>query len=199
MKGLSNCIGLLLLLVFSACGKKDGDDQNAELEARYYRLQNIGWKSKVYNQYVGGINFTATDVPIQYYLLKEKGSADLKQIDSLYEANKTERIVEFTFHQDEEKDLLLKEFTGMDYEQSVKYMSFALNNDFYMVTSKKDTIPCAGVNFERSFKVAPNQKVLLFFSGVPPNDDIQLVYDDHLFRKGTMKFKFNDTYTKIAL
>ena len=201
MKVINSCICLVaVIFAFSSCKKKeDASGKRSEIESRYYRLQNIGWKSKTYNQYVGGINFTATEVPIQYYMLKDQGSEDLARIDSLYEANKTERIVEFSFQQDEEKDLLLKEFTGMTYEESVKYMSFALNKDFYVVTSKNDTIPCSGVNFERSFKVAPNQKVLLFFSGIGPNDTIQLVYNDYLFRKGTMKFKFNDTYTKIAL
>jgi hypothetical protein len=68
-----------------------------------------------------------------------------------------------------------------------------------VVTAKKDTIPCSGVTFERNYKIAPYQKVLLFFSGIDPNDKIQLVYNDYLFRKGTLKFKFKDTYTKIAL
>jgi hypothetical protein len=74
-----------------------------------------------------------------------------------------------------------------------------LDRDFYVVTSKNDTIPCSGVNFERNFKIAPFQKVLLFFSGIDPNDKIQLVYKDYLFKKGTLKFKFKDPYTEIAL
>jgi hypothetical protein len=120
-------------------------------------------------------------------------------IDSLYEQNKTERIIEFTFHQDEEKDLLDKKFTGLPFDDTIKYMSFGLDKDFYVVTSKNDTIKCQGVNYERSFKVTPYQKVLLFFSGIDPDDKIQLVYKDVLFRKGLLKFKFKDPYTEIAL
>ena len=87
----------------------------------------------------------------------------------------------------------------MSYEDGVKYMSFGLDRDFYVVTSKKDTIQCSGVIYERNYKIAPFQKVLLLFSGIEPDDKIQLVYKDYLFRKGIMKFKFKDPYTEIAL
>lgn len=170
-----------------------------EIRDRYFQLEKIGWKSKVHNQLVDDINFTATEVPIQYYLLKDKGNEDLFLVDSIYEENKTERVIEFTFHHDEEKDLLENKFTGMTYEEGVKYMSFGLERDFYVVTSKNDTIKCSGVNYERNYKIAPFQKVLLFFSGIDPNEKIQLVYQDYLFRKGTIKFKFKDPYTEIKL
>jgi len=39
----------------------------------------------------------------------------------------------------------------------------------------------------------------LFFSGIDPNEKIQLIYKDQLFRKGTLKFKFKDTFTEILL
>ncbi len=134
-----------------------------------------------------------------YYLLKNQGTENLEHVDSLYEENKRERVIEFVFQQDEEKDLLGGDFTGMDYTQAVKYMSFGLDKDFYVVTSKKDTIACSGVNFERNYKISPFQKVLLFFSGIDPNDKIQLIYNDFLFRKGILKFKFKDPFTPIAL
>ncbi len=188
---------LIISILFISCKKEIKDD--SEIRERYFQLEKIGWKSKVHNQLVDDINFTVTEVPIQYFLLKDKGNEDLFLVDSLYDENKSERVIEFTFHQDEEKDLLQKDFTGMSYEEGVKYMSFGLEKDFYVVTSKKDTIKCSGVNFERSYKIAPYQKVLLFFSGINPNDKIQLVYQDYLFRKGTIKFKFKDPYTEIKL
>jgi hypothetical protein len=199
MKELSRSCLLLLVLVLFSCKKEDKVEGDSEIRSRYFQLQKIGWKSKVYNQYIDGINFTATEVPIQYYLLKDKGAQDLFLVDSLYEENKTERVIEFVFQQDEEKDLLEKDFTGMEYTSAVKYMSFGLDKDFYVVTSKHDTIACSGVNYERNYKIAPFQKVLLFFSGIDPNEKIQLVYKDYLFRKGLMKFKFKDPYTEIAL
>jgi hypothetical protein len=200
MRDLNKLILLLFVLAFFSC-KKDRNEikDDSVIRDRYFNLEKIGWKSRQYIQKVDDIGFVATEVPIQYYLLKDKGKENLLVVDSLYEEYKRERVIEFTFQQDEEKDLLTKDFTGMDYTSAVKYMSFGLDKDFYVVTSKKDTISCSGVTLERSYKIAPYQKVLLFFSGIDPNDRIQLVYNDYLFRKGTLKFKFKDTYTKIAL
>jgi len=201
MKGLNKFIFVLLFFALFSC-KKDVQSTNSddsEIRDRYFNLEKIGWKSRIYTQKVEDIGFTAVEVPIQYYLLKDLGNQNLKLVDSLYEENKRERVIEFTFQQDEEKDLLSKDFTGMEYTDAVKYMSFGLDKDFYVVTSKNDTISCSGVTYERNYKIAPYQKVMLFFSGIDPNDKIQLVYNDFLFRKGTLKFKFKDPFTQIAL
>lgn len=183
----------MVLLAFACNKKKDSffKDDSA-LRYQYYNLEHKGWKSKNYAQNVEGIRFAATEVPIQYYLLKDKGNEDLFMIDSLYESNKTERIIEFTFEEKDEKDLLKEEFTSMDYKKSVEYLSFTIQKDFSVITSKNDTILCSGVLHERNFKVAPFNKVLLFFSGIDPNENIQLLYKDNLFRKGTLKFQFNE-------
>jgi hypothetical protein len=199
MKELNKYYFILLIFVLFSCKKEDNTTDDSEIRDRYFNLEKIGWKSRVYNQLVDDINFTATEVPIQYYLLKDKGNEKLVLVDSLYEQNKTERVIEFTFHQDEEKDLLDKKFTGLSFDDTVKYMSFGLDRDFYVVTSKNDTIACSGVTYERNYKIAPYQKVLLFFSGIDPNDKIQLIYNDVLFRKGMLKFKFKDPFTEIAL
>lgn len=200
MKEFNKLFWLFIVLSYFSCKKEEDKFKNdSEIRDRYFKLEKIGWKSRQYTQKIDGIHFTATEVPIQYYLLKDKGNENLFLIDSLSEINKRERVLEFTFQQEDEKDLLAMEFTGMDYTSAVKYMSFGLDKDFYVVTSKLDTIACSGVNFERNFKIAPYQKVLLFFSGIEPDEKIQLVYNDYLFRKGTIKFKFKDTYTRIAL
>ncbi|MFB3389839.1 hypothetical protein [Flavobacterium sp. LAR06] len=201
MKELNRIVFAFLFFVLFSC-KKDTHStklDDSEIRDRYFNLEKIGWKSQVYIQKGEDIAFMATEVPIQYYLLKDLGTENLKTVDSLYEKNKRERVVEFVFQQEEEKDLLSRDFTVMDYTDAVKYMSFGLEKDFYVVTSKKDTIQCSGVAYERNYKIAPFQKVLLFFSGIDPNEKIQLVYTDFLFRKGTLKFKFKDTYTQIAL
>lgn len=194
--GSSIAVVLGVLLYFNANNiKKEIDD--SEVRFQLYSLENIGWKSKKNVQKVDDIIFEATEVPIQYYILKDKGKQDLFTIDSIFQENKTERIYEFTFLQDEEKDLLASDFTKRSYEDAVKYISFGLDKDFYIVTSKKDTIKANGVNFERSFKIAPYQKVLIYFSGISPNDKVQLVYNDRLFGKGLLKFKFKDKYIKL--
>lgn len=192
-------IAFSLMILFSCSKEKKTVRDDSQIRDRYYNLQKIGWKSKVYNQKVDDIDFRATEVPVQYYLLKDKGNQDLFLVDSLYERNKNDRVIEFTFTQEDEKDILDREFTGMNYDDAVKYMSFGLDKDFFIVTAKNDTIPCSGVLFERSYKIAPYQKVMLFFSGIDPNEKIQLIYKDYLFKKGTLKFKFKDPYTEIAL
>ena len=189
---------IVLLTVFS-CNKKNDESNEQLLRDRYFQLQKIGWKSKTYNNYIDDINFTATEVPVQYYLLKDKGNQNLTTIDSIYNANNQERIIEFTYQHDEEQDLLQNKFTGQSNEEAIKYLSFSVEKDFYVVTSSQDTIPCNGVIYERAFKVTPYQKILLFFSGIKPEDKIQLVYKDYLFNKGIMKFKFKDPYTQIKL
>jgi len=199
MKVLSNYLALLFIVVLISCKKETVGEDDSDLRSRYFQLEKIGWKSKLFTQKVDDISFTAIDIPIQYYLLKDRGTENLFEIDSLYEQNKMERVIEFTFQQDDEKDLLGKGFSLLPYDKTIEYMSFKLNDDFYIVTSKNDTIACNGVSYERNYKIAPFQKVLLFFSKIDPNDKIQLVYKDRLFGKGTIKFRFKDTYTQIDL
>jgi len=188
-----------LLLLLSCTKDKKGGIDDSEIRERYFNLEKIGWKSKVYNQKVDKIDFTATEVPIQYYLLKDKGNENLILVDSLYEQNKRERVIEFTFQQENEKDILDSENTGISYEDGVKYMSFSIERDFMVVVNQKDTIPCSAALFERSYKITPYQKVMLFFSNIDPNAKIQLIYKDNLFKKGTLKFQFKDPFTEIAL
>lgn len=194
---------LISIVIFCSCEKKKENTiplvDDSSIRYQLFQLEKFGWKSKLHLQKVDDISFTATEVPIQYYLLKDQGNQDLFNIDSLYQENKRERIVEFTFEQEDEDDLLKDKFTSLSYEDGVKYMSFSLDKDFYVVTSNNDTIKCSGVNYERNFKVGPFQKVLLFFSGIDPNEKIQLIYNDKLFKKGILKFQFKDSYTEILL
>lgn len=189
-----------ILLLFS-CDKKENknikDVDDSAIRYKLFQLEDMGWKSKNNSQQIEDINFTATEVPIEYYLLKDQGKSDLFNIDSLYNQNKFERIIEFTFTQEDEEDLLKEDFTNLSYEEGVKYMSFNMENDFYIVTSRNDTVKCSGVNYERNFKVAPFQKIMLFFSGIQPKDKIQLIYNDKLFGKGIVKFKFEEQYKEI--
>jgi hypothetical protein len=190
---------MISILILFSCNKKENikDVDDSEIRYKLFQLEDMGWKSKNISQKIEDISFTATEVPIEFYLLKDQGTSDLFNIDSLYNENKYERIIEFNFKQEDEKDLLNNEFTKLSYEEGVKYMSFNMEKDFYVVTSRNDTIKCSGVNYERNFKVAPFQKILLFFSGIQPKDKIQLIYNDKLFGKGIVKFKFEEQYKEI--
>ncbi|MNK30913.1 hypothetical protein D3C87_493360 [compost metagenome] len=200
MREISSVLCCIVFLLLVGCKEKDEkviDD--SEIRYRYFNLEKSGWKSKEYTHNIDDIGFTATEVPISYYILKNEGNEDLFKVDSIEQVNKLERVLEFNFTQMFEKDLLEEQFTGLTYEEGVKYMSFEITNDFFVVTSKNDTIKCSGVTFERNFKVAPFQKILLFFTGIEPDDKIQLIYNDRLFKKGIMKFKFQEKTTRLLL
>lgn len=185
---------LSVLCIILSCNKSAKNDSQPDYN--YYQLKQQGWKSKRVNQYVNDINYTATEVPLQYYLLKNV-SDNSTTVDSLYRIHAKERVIEIEFQHANQTDLLLEDYTGKTYEEAVKYMAFTIEKDFTVVTSTNDTIACSGINFERNFKVAPFKRLLLYFNGIKPNDKIKLIYSDHLFGNGIVKFNFNQTILKI--
>jgi len=164
---------------------------------KLYSYKQEDWKSKQITQFVNDINYSATEVPIKYYLLKNINEEDSAKIDSLYNVNSKERIIEVEFQHVDKKDLLEKGYTQKSYEDGVKYLSFQIENDFTVITSSNDTIKCSGAHFERNFKVAPFKRALLYFNNVPPNDNIKLIYQDQLFGNGIIKFNFTETPLKL--
>ncbi|NQY07125.1 MAG: hypothetical protein HRT68_13295 [Flavobacteriaceae bacterium] len=187
-------IALLSLLLFFSCGKDTTNrTEEKEIEFRLENLANRGWKSKKVNQYINEINYTATEVPNAYYIIKNEGLTDLKNVDSIINSHKNERVIELEFAQIDGKDLLTDEFTNRSYEDAVKYMAFTINKDFKAVGAKsKDTFNCVGVQFERNFKVAPFKRAMLYFTGIPEDETIQLIYDDELFGNGRIKFNLKN-------
>lgn len=193
MKAMSRFLVILFFaLIMVSCGKDtSAKTTETDVEFRLETLANKGWKSKKINQYINEINYTATEVPNAYYILKEMGTSDLAVVDSVMNLNSNERVIEVEFAHVESKDLLKEEFTNLSYEEAVKYMAFKLNKDFMVITSSNDTIPCVGVQFERNFKVAPFKRALIYFTGIPEEEQIQLIYTDKLFNNGIIKFNFN--------
>ncbi|MGJ8734792.1 MAG: hypothetical protein ACSHW4_16670 [Cellulophaga sp.] len=200
MKFFKRCfpsISFILLFVFGFLASCNKPSKLSNIyEYKLFNFQQQGWKSKRVTHFINDINYTPTEVPIPYYLLKNNQNNDTK-VDSLYQENIKERIIEIEFQHANEADLLMEDYTNKPYEDTVKYMAFTIKKDFTVVTSSNDTIPCSGVNFERNFKVAPFKRVLLYFNNINPNDDIKLIYQDHLFGNGILKFNFNQTPLKL--
>ena len=188
-------ISIAITFTFSFTNCKP-DSKNINKEYKFYNLQQQGWKSKRVNNFVDDINYTATEVPLQYYILKNNQN-NPQIVDSLYTINNKERVIEIEFEHSNQEDLLKQEFTNKNYEDAVKYMAFTIEQDFTVVTSSNDTIKCSGVNFERNFKVAPFKRVLLYFNNINPEDNIKLIYKDQLFGNGTMEFNFNEIPVKL--
>ncbi len=185
---------LLLFLIIFSCNKNDEISEYSD--SKLFKLGLENWKSKRINKIAGEIKYTATEVPLQYYLLKNIGN-NPKKIDSIYSVNKKERIIEVEFTHAKEDDLLKKDYTNKSYDDAVKYMAFTIGKDFTVVTSSNDTIKCSGVNFERNFKVAPFKRALLYFNNIKPTDNVKLIYQDHLFGNGLIKFNFNEIPLKL--
>ena len=164
-----------------------------------YENYNIGgenWKSKKVYVSEDDITYVAVEVPIQYYILKNVGN-DVGKIDSIYNKNIKERIIEVTFEHSDNKDLLLEDYTKKSYDNAVKYMASKIKDDFTILTNSNDTIECSGVHFERNFKVAPFKRILLYFNNINPDDYIKLIYKDSLFGKGTIKFNLDEIPLKL--
>ncbi|MCK8482231.1 hypothetical protein [Psychroserpens algicola] len=189
------CTFLLSFLLFTSC--KNEEKSRIKEDYKFFNLSQQDWKSKQINQFINDINYTATEVPLQYYILKNTSEQDLGKLDSIYTANSKERIIEIEFQHAAKVDLLLEEYTQKSYEDAVKYMSFQIEKDFTVITSSNDTIKCSGALFERNFKVAPFKRALLYFNNINPDDTIKLIYQDQLFGNGTIKFNFSETPIKL--
>lgn len=194
MKYSVSCI--IVFLCFFSC-KKSPESNESQAQERLFNLANAGWKSKVISHHISNINYRATQVPIQYYILKNADDKSPIAVDSIYESLRKERIIEFEFQHDSKDDLLKNKFTNRGYTEAVKYMAFKIVNDFSVITSSGDTVKCAGVTFERNFKLAPFKRVLLNFGNIPADDNIKLIYDDKLFGNGLFKFNFKETPIKL--
>ncbi|WP_396591861.1 hypothetical protein [Allomuricauda sp. R78024] len=192
-------IPFIFFIIISAASCDRTKDANTSLPIGYkfFNLEQAGWKSKSASHNLSNIEYTATWVPIQYYIIKNSGNGNPSLIDSIYQSHKDERVIEVEFKHTAKDDLLKTQYTQMDYESAVKYMSFSLEKDFVAITQLGDTINCSGVTFERNFKVAPFKRILLHFGGIPENDQIQLVYHDKLFSNGILKFKFTEKPLKL--
>lgn len=187
----------LLFTIFLISCKGDTEVSAVDESYKFFNLERAGWKSKSVSHNFSNIAYTATLVPIQYYIIKSEGFNDPSRIDSIYHEHKRERVIEMQFEHDTKDDLLKSDYTNTDYESAVKYMSFSIQNDFVAVTQTGDTIPCAGVTLERNFKIAPFKRMLLHFGNVDENEQIQLIYQDQLFGNGIVKFMFKETPLKL--
>nr|WP_321234629.1 hypothetical protein [uncultured Psychroserpens sp.] len=165
--------------------------------SKHYSFKQQDWKSNQITQFINDINYTATEVPLKYYLLKNIDENDLGNVDSIYNANSKERILEIEFQHANKEDLLKEKYTQKSYEDAVKYLSFQIEKDFTLITSSNDTIQCSGAHFERNFKVAPFKRALLYFTNINPNDNIKLIYQDQLFGNGIIKFNFQEIPLKL--
>lgn len=181
----------LILLLASFIILLGCDYRNQVTESITLTAGNYNWNSYRVSQIQGGLDYSAMQLPNEYYLLKNIGVKNRTELDSLQGSMKNERVIVAEFRDLAEDDILKKEFTNRSYEEAVKYLAFQIQKDYSLVTGSNDSVPCIGVHFERNFKVAPFKRVLLYFDNVPENENIELIYKDNLFGNGTLKFNLN--------
>ncbi|MCD9583742.1 hypothetical protein R5N98_03805 [Tenacibaculum maritimum] len=132
------------------------------------------------------IFYTAAILPKEYYIKKYLEKKDSLSIYK--EKLKNEEIIQFDFQSIDKKDLFLRDKKGV-YEEYIKYFSFRIKNDFYAVTSERDTIKPVGVFFERTYKLTPFKRLLIYFKFPKEVNELKLVYHDKVFGNEFFKFK----------
>ncbi|SHI73648.1 hypothetical protein SAMN04488096_10443 [Mesonia phycicola] len=182
----------IAIIIFSCqSNSSQQDDLNT-----YFKHRGGGWKSRNIKHYSNEIAYKAVEVPIEYYLLKNRVEINTVTMDSLLIMMSDERVIEFeiTFEGEKEYNRLNKKL--LKGSEGVQYISSGIKKDFQVLTSQGDTINCKGVHFERHFEVDPKIRLLLYFDNVH-DDYIQLLYDDQLYKNGLFKFKFGEIPVKM--
>lgn len=186
----------LVALNFSCDNKDKTGTVNNVIAYKNYEGSNQSWRSKTVSHFGTDIIYRATEVPKNYFFAKNLNGTP-EHIDSIVKNTGQERIIEFEFENSNGADLLESQFTQMDYDDSVIYLANTIQNDYKLVTSTNDTLPCIGVQLERHFQVTPFKRLLLFFDGVPENETIKLIYQDKLFKNGIFKFSLNENLLEL--
>jgi hypothetical protein len=77
------------------------------------------------------------------------------------------------------------------YNDRLNYMSFKMQNDIYLVQGQ-DTLLPGLFHYERIFEAGSYATVMLAFDDAKFNKekDFTIVYDDHLFNKGYIKYTY---------
>ena len=134
---------------------------------------------------INNIFYSASILPKEYYIKKYFKKSD--SLDSYLNKMKKEEVIQFDFQYLTGTDLF-KGKSASEVEALIKYLSFKVKDDFYAITLNNDTIPASGVLFERSFKLTPYKRLLLYFNFSEEQKKIKLVYQGKIFDKQLIKF-----------
>ncbi len=136
------------------------------------------------------IKYRAKRIPSSLYL-QNKGLKGEELETALSEVS-GEQLFYFEFEEVLKQDLVKKYFQE-NTDQTIAYLSFDIYNDFKLINAKGDTIDSDYSVYERNFHLAPCERILLSFSGIDPDEEVQLVYIDRLFGRGKFDFAFAST------
>lgn len=134
------------------------------------------------------IVYKISKIDTKSHLIRQ-GVTDSVELEVATSDLQNEQLFYIEFRDNLKKDLLKQEFKDDYYSSAIEYLTDRLKSDFVMVF-ENDTIEPSFYSYERNFHVASFERILLGFSNVKTDGNMELIYQDRLFRKGTIKFKF---------
>ncbi len=148
---------------------------------------------------IGGFWYGVTILSPDYLALQELRSREYTAEELAEAKSHYEELYYFKFgirRPDFQKELLHYNIDSQqEYSSRINYCAFAIQQDLKLAAGT-DTIPCALVQFERTFEAGPGLTFTLAFPRKSiHSEEIDFIYYDNLFQNGIMKFRF----TKAAL
>lgn len=159
------------------------------------------WSNDANNFYVktkqiAEFNYSLKYLPVEYMVCNElkNKKATQQEIDSLMPEYDGMEYYELKISVDDFVEETIKyQLSDMnEYQNRVKYLSFAMQSDLKAVLEKNKVIDCKLFHYERTFGLAPYTKVLFAFSKEDIGDaqERTIVFEDNLFNKGLIKFNW---------
>lgn len=205
-----------LLFCVISCSKEigstaDGNIQNnsdalttvnypKQLEPKAYIDWHKAEKNLMNKRVMGELSYEIKYLPPEYMTLKSLGP-DATNTEIKQELTSYSDLLYFNLRielEKEQTELLKYKVSGLSqYDQRVKYYSFNVQKDIWMVLDNKDSVVCSITHFERAFNVTNFSDIMIGFdkkSVTKLNSDwkkMVLVFNDKVFGNGIVKFEFD--------
>ncbi len=150
-------------------------------------------KSKAISEMIYRVNFLPAE-SMAYTELKTS-QYDLETFQKTSESYKSMSYFNFRLQLNNGNGELLKYKVNSPahYEERIKYVSFYMEKDLYLVQGN-DTVYPGIYHFERTYEVVPFITVMLAFDNTKfdKEKEFTIVYNDKLFEKGLVKFTYQN-------
>ena len=141
---------------------------------------------------IGTIRYELLYQPEDYILLKDRQNGIGTGATALVEEEEDPfQYFVLTMSEEQGADLLKSNaLNGSSYQERLRYYSFEMDKDIKLIDGK-DTLACKLYHFERTYDIAPYQKMVLAFDkGEDPAADKTFILHDQLNGSGFVKIKF---------
>lgn len=193
---MRNWIYILPLVFFGCNSDKVTDTQSPDAIQNEIMSPSalVRWTEQsnyqVKTQQIGNLTYSLTHVSPEYLAIHDLGlNATKKMIDSVKSEYSAMEYFKLNIEASDFSEELLKYNleSAAQYDERVRYCSFAIANDLSMSVGT-ESVKCGLNHFERSFNAAPFLTVMLAFPKTNTNKEVTVTFDDHLFNKGLIRF-----------